>query len=161
MLGNTLITVTEDITLITLQNAPADIHFLSDIFEQIGGMGVNIDMISLSPAQRAVTGLSFTVSDDDLVKVLEYTSTLRNASSVMRPAVSSGNCKISILDRRMDAIPGFAAKVFRAAASVNTDIRIITTSEIEISLLITKADADATIAAIEKALSMNPPPRNK
>ena len=38
--------------------------------------------------------------------------------------------------------------VFAAAATVNTDIRIITTSEVQISLLVTKADVDAALEAI-------------
>ena len=36
-----------------------------------------------------------------------------------------------------------AAKVFRAAARASADIRIITTSEVQITLLVTQADFEA------------------
>ena len=45
-----------------------------------------------------------------------------------------------------------AAKVFSAIASTDADIRLITTSEVEISLLVTEADYDAVLAALEEEL---------
>ena len=51
----------------------------------------------------------------------------------------------------MKGHPGVAAKVFAAAASVGCDIRMITTSETDISLLVVKPDVDATVNAIKKA----------
>ena len=144
------IIVNDDITLVTLQNIPADISFITDVFEKIAAMNVDVDMISLSPAQSSMTSLSFTINDDDLVKILSYTSKLNNGT--IKPIVSSGNCKISINDAGMENCPGVAAKVFRRAASVNTDIRLITTSEAQISLLVTKSDLDSTFSAIQNAL---------
>ncbi len=143
-----VITVTEDITLITLQNCPADIRFISNVFEQIARQGINVDMISITPPQGAYTSLSFTINDELLGGILEYTSSLREQAGDVKAIVSSGNCKISILDDEMENEPGVAAAVFAAAATVNTDIRIITTSEVQISLLVTKADVDAALEAI-------------
>ncbi len=145
-----IITVCDDITLITLQNIPSDINFITEVFENIAAMSVDVDMISLSPVQSSLTSLSFTANDDDLVKILSYTSKLNNGT--IKPIVSSGNCKISIRDTGMENCPGVAAKVFRRAASVNTDIRLITTSEEQISLLVTKSDFDKTFSAIQNAL---------
>lgn len=51
----------------------------------------------------------------------------------------------------MKDTPGVAAKVFTAAAAVETDIRIITTSDVDISILVTEADFHATLKAIEAA----------
>ena len=78
-------------------------------------------------------------------KFLEFTK------GKMKAVVSSGNSKISIYDEPMRNTPGMAAKVFGAAARANTDIRIITTSEVEIALLVTSADFNETLAAIEEA----------
>ena len=50
----------------------------------------------------------------------------------------------------MEGQPGVAARVFKAAANAGCDIRMINTSETEISLLVVKADVDATVAAIKK-----------
>ena len=144
------ITVCDDITLITLQNIPADINFVTEVFEKIASMDIDVDMISLSPVQSSLTSLSFTVKDEELVKILGYTSTLNNGT--IKPIVSSGNCKISINDAGMENCPGVAAKIFRRAADVHTDIRLITTSEAQISLLVTKSDFDSTFTAVQDAL---------
>ncbi len=144
------ITVSDDITLVTLQNIPADIDFIASVFENIASMGVDVDMISLSPVQSSQTSLSFTIKDEELVKILSYTSKLNNGT--VKPIVSSGNCKISINDAGMENTPGVAANIFRRIADVHTDIRLITTSEAQISLLITKSDFDATFSAVQDSL---------
>lgn len=141
------ITVSDDITLIILQGIPADLRFITQVFEKIASMDIDVDMISLAPPQSSRTSLSFTVSDDDLVGILSYTSKLQEGS--IKPIVSSGNCKISINDAGMENCPGVAASVFRAAAQAGADIRLITTSESQISLLVTKSDADTTLSAVE------------
>lgn len=144
------IVVSDDITLITLQNIPADMDFVSEVFEKIAEMGVDVDMISLSPVQSSMTSLSFTINDDDLMKILGYTSKLNEGS--IKPIVSSGNCKISVNDPGMENCPGVAARIFRCAADVGTDIRLITTSESQISLLVTKSDFDSAYAAIQNVI---------
>ena len=52
----------------------------------------------------------------------------------------------------MENCPGVAAKIFRCAADVGTDIRLITTSESQISLLITKSDFDSAYSAIQNVI---------
>ncbi len=146
-----MITTSNEITLITLQNCPSELTFTADIFQKISGFGVNVDMISLAPAHGAFTSISFTISDNDLDKILTFTSDLHDNSNI-KTIVSSGNCKISVYDQGMKDTPGVAAMVFAAAAKSETDIRIITTSEVDISLLVTAADFDQTLNEIEKCL---------
>ena len=144
-----LVTTSGDITLVTLQNCPSELAFTADIFTKIGELGNDVDMISLAPAHGAYTSDSFTISDSSLDKILAFTSELHEHANV-KTIVSSGNSKISVYDPNMKNCPGVAAKVFQAASSVETDIRLITTSEVDISLLVTAADANDTIDAIQK-----------
>ena len=140
----TKITAYDDITLITLPDIPADNEFIYDIFEKIAERNIDMDMISLSPVQSEKTSLSFTINDEDLVNILSFTSKLEQGS--VRPVVSSGNCKISIDDEGMEHCPGVAAKVFRTVAASRAELRLITTSEAQISLLVTKSDFDKLYA---------------
>lgn len=149
-----IVTVTEDITLITIQGVPSGIDFIAEVFEKIASFDINVDMISVTPPQGTLVNLSFTISDDDLGKVLEFTASLRDEINNIKPIVSSGNYKISILDEAMEHTPGTAAKIFRAAAQANTDIRIITTSEVQITLLVTEAAFDTTYDTIMCALNL-------
>ena len=143
------IDVCDDVTLIILQNIPANMGFVTEVFEKIAAMDVDVDMISLAPPKTSQTSLSFTVSDDDLVKILGYTSKLNDGS--IKPIVSSGNCKISVSDAAMENCPGVAAKIFAQAAKAGADVRLITTSESQVSLLVTKSDFDATYSALQSA----------
>ena len=143
------ITVCDDVTLIILQNVPANMTFVTQVFEKSASMEIDVDMISLTPPQSSLTSLSFTVSDDDLVKILSYTSTMKDDH--IKPIVSSGNCKISVSDAAMENCPGVAAKIFAQAAQAGADVRLITTSESQVSLLVTKSDFDAAFSAIQSA----------
>ena len=148
------VTTTDGITLITMPNVPADIDFVAKIFENIASLGINVDMISLTPPQGSNIDLSFTISDDDLGKLLAYNAERRSkGESSIQPVVSSGNCQISVCDEAMETTPGMAAKVFRAAAKASADIRIITTSEVQITLLVTQADFDAVYEEIKSTLA--------
>jgi Aspartokinases len=144
------ITTENDITLITLQNCPSELTFIADVFHKIAGFGVDVDMISLAPTHAAYTSISFTINDNDLGKILAFTSELHEKFKI-KTIVSSGNCKISVYDQGMKNSPGVAAGVFSAASAANTDIRIITTSEVDISLLVTAADFNETLKAIESS----------
>ena len=142
------ITTENDITLIVLQNCPPELGFVSGVFQKIGQLGVDVDMISLAPSQGSNTSVSFTISDFDLDKILSFTAELRDTNKV-KAIVSSGNCKISVYDSQMVNAPGLAAEVFAAAASANADIRMITTSEVDISMLVTSADFPEALKAMQ------------
>lgn len=143
---NPVVKTCEDITLIKLVNIPSDMAFIGEVFGNIAALSVDVDMISLSESSdRSV--LAFTVNDDDFIKTVEYTSKLKNGS--VKPIVSSGNCIISIIDVAMENTPGVAAAVFKKLAEANIQIMLITTSESQISVLVTRADFDDALAAIK------------
>ena len=146
------VTTENDITLVTLQNCPPELNFIADVFKKIGELGVDVDMISLTPSQGSNTSVSFTIADVDLDKILSFTSELRDVVKV-KAIVSSGNCKVSVYDPNMVNAPGLAAQVFSAAAFAGADIRIITTSEVDISLLVTTADSPETVKALQEKFS--------
>lgn len=151
MSSSTVISTVDDITLVTLEGYPADVDAIARIFDSIGQYNINIDMISMAPIRGALTGLSFTISDSDLVDILSFVADLKKKMSI-KVIVSSLNHKISVYDPAMKNTPGIAAKVFRAMSGTNADIRLITTSEVEISLLVTEADYDTVHNALKKEL---------
>ncbi len=145
--------VTEDVTLFSIYDAPADISHMADVFRMIAEAGIDVDMISQLPLSGANSGFSFTVSDKDFVSVLAIASELRSRSPKTKISVSSGNCKITVSGEEMRGTPGISAGVFNAVASVDADVRMITTSEIEISMLIVKSDVDEVVDAIKNEFS--------
>ncbi len=152
MSGTTVISTTDNITLVTLQGFPANTDSIAKIFDAISKYRINIDMISMAPTHGAYTGLSFTISDSDLIDILSFVSNLKKETDI-NVIVSSVNHKISVYDPAMRNTPGIAAKLFNALKDTDADIRLITTSEVEISLLVTEADYDTVYQAIQKAMA--------
>ena len=148
----TVVSTVDNITLITLQGFPASADSIAKIFDAISQYDINIDMISMAPTHGALTGLSFTISDNDLIDILSFISALKKETQV-NAIVSSVNHKISVYDPVMKNTPGIAAKVFAAIRNTDADIRLITTSEVEISLLVTEADFDTVYNAIVRAMA--------
>lgn len=145
---NVTINVVEDVTLISLLESPADIGMIGRVFSRIADAGIDVDMISQSPHGKNST-LSFTVSGEDFGRILEISAQVRELNPNLKFSVSSGNCKISVFSEAMRGCPGYSAKIFNALAAKETDIRMVTTSEVDISLLVTESDKDGAIEAIE------------
>lgn len=141
--------VTEDVTLFSLCDAPADIAHIAEVFKLIADAGIDVDMISQFPASGTSSGFSFTVNDKDFIPVLSIASEVRSRSPKTKISVSSGNCKITVSGEAMRGTPGVSARVFKAIAKVDADVRMITTSEIEIAMLVVKSDVDEVISAIK------------
>ena len=144
------ISVVEDVTLVSLNDSPADMNTISKIFDMISTNNIDVDMISQTPPHSNKPHLSFTVSGDDLGKILELSAKIRDLYPDVKLSVSNGNCKISVFG---EAQPGVAAKVFAAAAKAYTDIIMITTSEVDISMLVPQSDLTATLESIKGAFN--------
>ena len=132
------ITVVEDVTLISLHDSPADIPM------------IDVDMISQTPPHRNIPDLSFTIAGDDMGGILEISSRLRELNPDLKLSISNGHCKISVFGEGMRGCPGIAGKVFQAVAEAKADVSMITTSEVDISVLVAKADLENTLEALHK-----------
>jgi aspartokinase len=145
----------DDIALITLRNSPADMKFIAKLFKMISQRGINVDMISQTAPLGGRINLSFTISGEDLGGILELFSVLRAENPELKSDISAGNCKISIYGESMRDMPGVAADTFDIIAGLGIDIRLITTSEIDISILVPKADFDAVYSGFVKAFNIS------
>ena len=90
------ISVVEDVTLVSLNDSPADMNTISKIFDMISTNNIDVDMISQTPPHSNKPHLSFTVSGDDLGKILELSAKIRELYPDIKLSVSNGNCKICL-----------------------------------------------------------------
>lgn len=148
------ITAAEDVALVTLRGCPAVLSFISHVFLEIAAKGVNVDMISQSAPAGNEISLSFTVADDDIGAVLQICARLRTETPRLKTDISGGNCKFSLSGDEMRTRPGVAAQVFAAAAAARVEVRMITTSEVDVSLLVPGEQAHAAREAFSSAFSL-------
>ena len=87
----------------------------------------------------------FRSDSKDLVRTLSIVQRFRVQYPNVRPSVSSGCCKIQLYGEEMRARPGVAAQAFRLVSEQTGDIRLITTSEVDISILIAEHDLPAVL----------------
>jgi aspartate kinase len=116
----TNIIITENQSIVTLNNVP--IHA---VLEQAAAAGINIDMIAQAPATSDKISFAFTISDNDMTKLLSAQS-----------FISCGNVKITVKSDEMAENTGFAAKVFAVLKKLGCRPLLVTTALDEISLLI-------------------------
>ncbi len=154
MNGVTQIRLTEDVALITFHNTPADSTLTAAIFTEFANAGINIDMISQTAPQGSTITLSFTVFSTDLIQVLELSNGFRDKYPSIKPMVSSGNCKIQLYGEEMPQMHGVAASAIAAIAKVGAELNLITTSEVDISLLVGNHHINEAIASLEETFGV-------
>lgn len=148
------IDVSYNIALITLDNLPDDISLISQIFSSIAGEGINIDMVSKAPPYKGSVNISFSISSEDLVKAIKTLNKYKESVRDLVIEVDAYNTKISVFGKEMKNIPGVAARLFTVLAKEGIQIKLVTTSEVDISYLIDEKDVDRAIDSIKKEFSL-------
>lgn len=118
------------------------------LFSLLGKNNINIDIILQSIGRHGTKDISFTVSRgqlDQAVKLLEDNKEKLHCEEI---TYQSDIAKVSIVGAGMTSTPGVAAKMFDALSSAQVNIRMISTSEIKISVLINEEDAARAVRAV-------------
>lgn len=152
MSGNpvTNISAIYNVALITVDNLPIDMKLISDIFNTIATQKINIDMISQAPPYRGNINLSFSLPSDDLVKAISALNMYKKLIPDLHIEVDADNTKLTVYGEHMKNLPGVAAKLFTILAGNGIEVKLVTTSEVEISYLIYEKDVDKAIDAIKQ-----------
>jgi len=137
MHGVSQINICEDVAVVTLNNMPLELAPVSDVFSRLGQAGINIDMISQTSPPGNLVSISFTCLDSDLRGVLDVVKPLSQSHPGVSSMVSSGNVKIQLLGQEMREQPGVFARALAALCGAGAPPpRMVTTSEMDISLLV-------------------------
>ena len=146
----TSINTVYNVALVTVDNLPNDMLLISNIFSKIASEKINIDMISQAPPYKGKINISFSLPAEDIVKVISLLNSFKNTIPNLRIEIDSDNTKISVFGEAMKNKPGVAAQLFMLLAVNEIEVKLITTSEVEISYLIYEKDIDKAISAIKQ-----------
>jgi aspartokinase len=150
----TSISTVYNVALVTVDNLPNDMTLISNIFRKIANEKINIDMISQAPPYKGKINISFSLPTDDIVKVISLLNSFKNKVPNLRIEIDSDNTKITVFGEAMKNIPGVAAQLFTLLAINGIEVKLITTSEVEISYLIYEKDIDKAISAIKQEFNI-------
>lgn len=143
-------TVTHGVALITIDNIPNNTRVVSEIFNAIAEQNINIDMITQSPCYKGILNISFTIPGEDMPKAITALAKFKKEIPALRLDIDSNNTKICVLGEGMRTASGVAANLFTVLSRVEIEIKLVTTSETDISYLVSSADEESAIASIKK-----------
>ena len=121
------------------------------IFSRIAKAHINVDIILQSVGRDGTKDITFTVAEDkgqEAVAVLQEYCDMVGAKSL---TADTSVAKISVVGAGMETHEGVAARMFEALGDANINIQMISTSEIKVSVLIDKKDAERAVAIVHAA----------
>jgi aspartate kinase len=133
------------IALVGLQDVPGVAYRL---FSLLAKHHINVDVILQSIGRGETKDISFTVDETSLDEAKQVIESHREELGYDHVDFSSDVAKVSVVGAGMATNPGVAATMFEALYDAHINIRMISTSEIKISVLIDKKDTDQAVQAI-------------
>ena len=125
------------------------------IFRPLSKNLINVDMVVQNiSANGKETDLTFTIKTEDLnktKKIIEDNKAINYRKLIFEKGVS----KISIIGVGMITTPGVTYRMFQTLANKRINIKVISTSEIKISVLIEKKNTQTALTALHKEFKLD------
>ncbi|KQB95819.1 aspartate kinase [Loktanella sp. 1ANDIMAR09] len=140
-------------TLISVADRPG---IAAAIFGPLSEAGVNVDMIVQNISEEGRTDMTFSCPTDQ-VKRAEKAMQDAKASGAINfhdLVADEGVAKVSVVGIGMRSHTGVAAKMFRVLSAEGVNIKVITTSEIKISVLIDRKYMELAVQALHDAFEL-------
>lgn len=128
------------------------------ILGPVADANIEVDMIIQNIAEDATTDVTFTVHRRDYAKAMEI---LQQAAKAMGARQVTGDdkiVKISLVGVGMRSHAGIASKMFEALSKEGINIRMISTSEIKISVVVDEKYLELGVRALHEAFQLDQEP---
>ena len=146
----------KDLTRVTLKQVPDRPGVVAQIFAAVGAAHVVVDDIIQNVMADGTANISFTVEHGDvadLKAVIEKQT--KELGGNVQAIFDTDLAKVSVVGVGMKQSTGVAAKMFGALAKEKVNIQNISTSEIRISCVIAKSDAEKALNAVHAAFELD------
>lgn len=140
-----------DVAVISILEVPDQPGMSFKIFSLLAQKKINVDIILQSSGRDDCKDVIFTCPLTDAESALSILEENKNRFNGKTITVNKDCAKVSIVGAGMQSHPGVASTMFEALSNRSINIHMISTSEIKISVIIDKADADAAVSAIHDA----------
>ena len=140
------------VSLIGVKDRPG---VAASIFKPLSQNSINVDMVVQNiSANGKETDLTFTIKSNDLnitKKIIKDNKSISFRKLLFEKGVS----KISIIGVGMITTPGVTFRMFQSLANKKINIKVISTSEIKISVLIDKKNTKKALIALHKEFKLD------
>ncbi len=141
-------------TLISVADRPG---IAALIFTALSDAGVNVDMIVQNISEEGRTDMTFSCPTDQVARAeaamaeAKTTGTVNFAELIADTEVA----KVSVVGIGMRSHTGVAAKMFQVMSAEGINLKVITTSEIKISVLIDRKYMELAVQALHDAFELD------
>ena len=148
------------ITLVTVEDKPG---ISAAIFAPLAEAGVNVDMIVQNISEKdyedhpgSVTDMTFSCPVNQVARAKKAMEEAKAAGHIAYDdlVVDPEVAKVSVVGIGMRSHAGVAARMFKALADENINIKVISTSEIKISVLIDRKYMELAVQALHDAFEL-------
>ena len=145
------------ITLVTVEDRPG---IAAAIFGPLSEAGVNVDMIVQNISEKAdvgsVTDMTFSCPTNQVARASKAMEDAKAAGQINYDElnIDSDVAKVSVVGIGMRSHAGVAATMFQALSTENVNIKVISTSEIKISVLIDRKYMELAVQALHDAFEL-------
>ncbi len=141
----------DDVARISVMGVPDQPGIAYTLFNLLASKKIDVDIILQSIGRDGTKDISFTVPENGLLTAM---SVLQENIEMLQAKEINYNtevAKVSVVGAGMQSTPGVAARMFGALYDANINIKMISTSEIKISVLVEKDKAKLACNAIHNA----------
>ena len=121
------------------------------IFNKLAQQKINVDIILQSVGRDGTKDITFSVPKSDAKTAMDSLAALKDSLNYKELTKDETIAKISVVGAGMESHPGVASKMFEALYDAGINIRMISTSEIKISVLIDAEYADKAVTVVHDA----------
>ncbi len=124
------------------------------VFSKMSERRIPIDMVVQNVGSGGTANVSFTVPQDDLAETL--TAAEEAVTELGSGHVSQGTnvAKVSVVGAGMRSHTGVAAQMFQALAGAGINIGLVTTSEIKISVLVSRDACEDAVRVVHAGFGL-------
>ncbi|RJQ47159.1 MAG: aspartate kinase [Gammaproteobacteria bacterium] len=155
------VTANRDEAKLTVAGVPDQPGVAHRILGPIAEANIEVDMIVQNVGEHGLTDFTFTVHRNDYDKALDIVK--RAAKDMGAREVQGDNriVKVSIVGVGMRSHAGIASQMFQTLAAEGINIRMISTSEIKISVVVDEKYLELAVRALHSAFKLEQTPGGK
>ena len=139
---------------LTVQGVPDRPGIASKILGPIAEANIEVDMIVQNVAEDQTTDFTFTVNRGEYKKAFEILENTCNDLGAKKVRGDEKIVKVSIVGVGMRSHAGIASKMFDALAKEGVNIRMISTSEIKISVVVDEKYLELAVRTLHDAFDL-------
>jgi aspartate kinase len=140
-------------TLLSVADRPG---IAAIIFGALSEAGVNVDMIVQDISEDGRTNMTFSLPIDQIARAEKAVDAIRGTElNFENLIVAEDVAKVSVVGIGMRSQSGVAAKMFKVLSDEGINIKVITTSEIKISVLIERKYMELAVQALHDAFDLD------